>query len=198
MYYTESLDRLVKALAKLPGIGSRSAQKLAFYLMKISKEEAKELAQAIVDIKEKTNYCSICNNFSEEKLCSICKNPDRDNSTVCVVEEPNDIIAIEKIGVYKGTYHVLMGAISPLDGIGPDDLRIEELLGRISTAGVKEVILATNPNTEGEATAIYLGKIISPLGVIVTRIARGIPVGGNIEYTDQATLAKAMEKRGAL
>ena len=198
MYYTESLDRLVKALAKLPGIGSRSAQKLAFYLMKISKEEAKELAQAIVDIKEKTNYCSICNNFSEEKLCSICKNPDRDNSTVCVVEEPNDIIAIEKIGVYKGTYHVLMGAISPLDGIGPDDLKIEELLRRISAANVKEVILATNPNTEGEATAIYLGKIISPLGVIVTRIARGIPVGGNIEYTDQATLAKAMEKRGAL
>ena len=198
MYYTESLDRLVKALAKLPGIGSRSAQKLAFYLMKISKEEAKELAQAIVDIKEKTNYCSICNNFSEGKLCSICKNPDRDSSTVCVVEEPNDIIAIEKIGVYKGTYHVLMGAISPLDGIGPDDLRIEELLGRISATGVKEVILATNPNTEGEATAIYLGKIISPLGVIVTRIARGIPVGGNIEYTDQATLAKAMEKRGAL
>jgi len=198
VYYTESLDRLVKALAKLPGIGSRSAQKLAFYLMKISKEEAKELAQAIVDIKEKTNYCSICNNFSEEKLCSICKNPDRDNSTVCVVEEPNDIIAIEKIGVYKGTYHVLMGAISPLDGIGPDDLRIEELLKRISVADVKEVILATNPNTEGEATAIYLGKIISPLGVIVTRIARGIPVGGNIEYTDQATLAKAMEKRGAL
>jgi len=198
VYYTESLDRLVKALAKLPGIGSRSAQKLAFYLMKISKEEAKELAQAIVDIKEKTNYCSICNNFSEEKLCSICKNPDRDNSTVCVVEEPNDIIAIEKIGVYKGTYHVLMGAISPLDGIGPDDLKIEELLRRISAANVKEVILATNPNTEGEATAIYLGKIISPLGVIVTRIARGIPVGGNIEYTDQATLAKAMEKRGAL
>ena len=198
MYYTESLDRLVKALAKLPGIGSRSAQKLAFYLMKISKEEAKELAQAIVDIKEKTNYCSICNNFSEEKLCSICKNPDRDNSTVCVVEEPNDIIAIEKIGVYKGTYHVLMGAISPLDGIGPDDLKIEELLGRISATGVKEVILATNPNTEGEATAIYLGKIISPLGVIVTRIARGIPVGGNIEYTDQATLAKAMEKRGEI
>jgi len=198
VYYTESLDRLVKALAKLPGIGSRSAQKLAFYLMKISKEEAKELAQAIVDIKEKTNYCSICNNFSEEKLCSICKNPDRDNSTVCVVEEPNDIIAIEKIGVYKGTYHVLMGAISPLDGIGPDDLKIEELLRRISAANVKEVILATNPNTEGEATAIYLGKIISPLGVIVTRIARGIPVGGNIEYTDQATLAKAMEKRGEI
>ena len=197
MYYTKSLDRLVKALAKLPGIGSRSAQKLAFYLMKISKEEAKELAQAIVDIKEKTNYCSICNNFSEEKLCSICKNPDRDNSTVCVVEEPNDIIAIEKIGIYKGTYHVLMGAISPLDGIGPDELRIKELLKRISS-GVKEVILATNPNTEGEATAMYLGKIIKPLGIKVTRIARGIPVGGNIEYTDQATLAKAMEKRGAL
>ena len=197
MYYTESLDRLVKALAKLPGIGSRSAQKLAFYLMKISKEEAKELAQAIVDIKEKTNYCSICNNFSEEKLCSICKNPDRDNSTVCVVEEPNDIIAIEKIGIYKGTYHVLMGAISPLDGIVPDELRIKELLKRISS-GVKEVILATNPNTEGEATAMYLGKIIKPLGVKVTRIARGIPVGGNIEYTDQATLAKAMEKRGEI
>ena len=178
--------------------GPRSAQKMAFHLMKIPIEEARELAQAIVDIKEKTRYCSICNNFSEGEYCPICINQGRDKSIICVVEEPNDIIAIEKIGVYKGTYHVLMGAISPLDGIGPDDLRIEELLKRISAADVKEVILATNPNTEGEATAIYLGKIISPLGVIVTRIARGIPVGGNIEYTDQATLAKAMEKRGAL
>lgn len=197
MYYTESLDKLVKELGKLPGIGPRSAQKMAFHLMKISKEEARELAQAIVDIKEKTRYCSICNNLSEGEYCPICINPGRDKSIICVVEEPNDIIAIEKIGVYKGTYHVLMGVISPLDGIGPDDLKIKELLERIS-AGVKEVILATNPNTEGEATAMYLGKIIKPLGIKVTRIARGIPVGGNIEYTDQATLAKAMEKRGEL
>ena len=197
MYYTESLDKLVKELGKFPGIGPRSAQKLAFHIMKIPKEEARELAQAIVDIKEKTRHCSICNNFSEGEYCPICANPGRDKSIICVVEEPNDIIAIEKIGVYKGTYHVLMGAISPLDGIGPDDLRIKELLERIS-AGVKEVILATNPNTEGEATAMYLGKIIKPLGIKVTRIARGIPVGGNIEYTDQATLAKAMEKRGEL
>lgn len=197
MYYTESLDKLVKELGKLPGIGSRSAQKMAFHLLKIPKEEARELAQAIVDIKEKTRYCSICNNFSEGKYCPICIDPGRDKSIICVIEEPNDIIAIEKIGVYKGTYHVLMGAISPLDGIGPDELRIKELLGRIS-ADVKEVILATNPNTEGEATAMYLGKIIKPLGTKVTRIARGIPVGGNIEYTDQATLAKAMEKRGEI
>lgn len=197
MYYTESLDKLVKELGKLPGIGPRSAQKMAFHLMKIPIEEARELAQAIVDIKEKTRYCSICNNFSEGEYCPICIDPSRDKSIICVVEEPNDIIAIEKIGVYKGTYHVLMGAISPLDGIGPDDLRIKELLGRIS-ADVKEVILATNPNTEGEATAMYLGKIIKPLGIKVTRIARGIPVGGNIEYTDQATLAKAMEERGEL
>ncbi|MBU0478122.1 recombination mediator RecR [bacterium] len=197
VYYTESLDKLVKELGKLPGIGSRSAQKMAFHLLKIPKEEARELAQAIVDIKEKTRYCSICNNFSEGKYCPICIDPGRDKSIICVIEEPNDIIAIEKIGVYKGTYHVLMGAISPLDGIGPDELRIKELLGRIS-ADVKEVILATNPNTEGEATAMYLGKIIKPLGTKVTRIARGIPVGGNIEYTDQATLAKAMEKRGEI
>lgn len=197
MYYTESLDKLVKELGKFPGIGPRSAQKLAFHIMKIPKEEARELAQAIVDIKEKTRHCSICNNFSEGEYCPICANPARDKSIICVVEEPNDIIAIEKIGVYKGTYHVLMGAISPLDGIGPDDLRIKELLERIS-AGVKEVILATNPNTEGEATAMYLGKIIKPLEIKVTRIARGIPVGGNIEYTDQATLAKAMETRGEL
>ncbi len=197
MYYTESLDKLVKELGKFPGIGPRSAQKLAFHIMKIPKEEARELAQAIVDIKEKTRHCSICNNFSEGEYCPICANPGRDKSIICVVEEPNDIIAIEKIGIYKGTYHVLMGAISPLDGIGPDELRIKELLKRISS-DVKEVILATNSNTEGEATAMYLGKIIKPSGIKVTRIARGIPVGGNIEYTDQATLAKAMEKRGEL
>ncbi|MCK4401246.1 recombination protein RecR [bacterium] len=197
MYYTESLDKLVKELGKFPGIGPRSAQKLAFHIMKIPKEEARELAQAIVDIKEKTRHCSICNNFSEGEYCPICANPGRDKSVICVVEEPNDIIAIEKIGIYKWTYHVLMGAISPLDGICPDDLKIKELLKRISS-GVKEVILATNSNTEGEATAIYLGRIIKPLGIKVTRIARGIPVGGNIEYTDQATLAKAMEKRGEL
>lgn len=197
MYYTESLDKLVKELGRLPGIGPRSAQKMAFHLMKIPKEEARELAQAIVDIKEKTRYCSICNNFSEGEHCQICTSPARDKEIICVVEEPNDVIAIEKIGIYKGTYHVLMGAISPLDGIGPDDLKIKELLKRISS-GIKEVILATNSNTEGEATAMYLGKIIKPLGVKVTRIARGIPVGGNIEYTDQATLAKAMEKRGEL
>lgn len=197
MYYTESLDKLVKELGRLPGIGPRSAQKMAFHLMKIPIEEARELAQAIVGIKEKTRYCSICNNFSEGEYCPICIDPSRDKSIICIVEEPNDIIAIEKIGVYKGTYHVLMGAISPLDGIGPDDLRIKELLGRISS-GIKEVILATNPNTEGEATAMYLGRIIKPLGIKVTRIARGIPVGGNIEYTDQATLAKAMEKRGEI
>ncbi len=197
MYYTGSLDKLVKELGKFPGIGPRSAQKLAFHIMKISKEEARELAQAIVDIKEKTRHCSICNNFSEGEYCPICANPGRDKSIICVVEEPNDIIAIEKIGVYKWTYHVLMGAISPLDGICPDDLKIKELLKRISS-DVKEVILATNSNTEGEATAMYLGRIIKPLGIKVTRIARGIPVGGNIEYTDQATLAKAMEKRGEL
>ena len=197
MFYTESLEKLVKELGKFPGVGPRSAQKLAFHLMKTSKEEAMGLAQAIVDIKEKTRYCSICNNLSEGEHCTICTNPGRDKSIICVVEEPNDINAIEKTGTYKGTYHVLMGAISPLDGICPDDLRIKELIVRIS-AGAKEVILATNPNTEGEATAMYLGKIIKPLEVKVTRIARGVPVGGNIEYTDQATLAKAMEKRGEL
>jgi len=197
VYYTESLDKLVKELGKFPGIGPRSAQKLAFHIMKIPKEEARQLAQAIVNIKEKTRHCSICNNFSEGEYCPICADQSRDKSIICVVEEPNDIIAIEKIGAYKWTYHVLMGAISPLDGIGPDDLRIKELLERISS-GVKEVILATNSNTEGEATAMYLDKTIKPLGIKVTRIARGIPVGGNIEYTDQATLAKAMEKRGEL
>ena len=198
MFYTESLEKLVKELGKFPGVGPRSAQKLAFHLMKTSKEEARELAQAIIDIKEKIRYCSICNNLSEGEHCAICTNPGRDKSIICVVEEPKDINAIEKTGTYKGTYHVLMGAISPLDGMCPDDLRIEGLIERISSAGVKEVILATNPNTEGEATAMYLGKILKPLEVKVTRIARGIPVGGNIEYTDQATLAKSMEKRGEL
>ncbi|MCK5594828.1 recombination protein RecR [bacterium] len=197
MFYTESLEKLVKELGKFPGIGPRSAQKLAFHIMKTPKEEARELAQAIIDIKEKTRYCSICNNLSEGERCAICVDPSRDKNIICVVEEPNDINAIEKTGTYKGTYHVLMGAISPLDGICPDDLKIEELIERIS-AGAKEVILATNPDTEGEATAMYLGKIIKPLEIKVTRIARGIPVGGNIEYTDQATLAKAMEKRGEL
>ncbi|MDN5293685.1 MAG: recombination protein RecR [Eubacteriales bacterium] len=190
LYYTPSVARLIEELAKLPGIGPRTAQRLAFHLLNQPKERAMALAQAIVDAREKVGYCSICCNLTDEDPCQICSDIKRDRSIICVVEEPKDVIAMEKTREYRGLYHVLQGAISPMDGVGPDDLKIRELLQRINEE-VEEVVLATNPNVNGEATALYLAKILKPLGVKVTRLAHGIPVGGDIEFADEATLARA-------
>ena len=191
---SESISRLIDELAKMPGIGPKSAQRLAFYILKIPLEEAGSLSEAIKDVKEKVRRCSRCFNLTEEDLCIICRDQNRDASLVCVVEEANDVLALEKVSEYHGTYHVLGGALSPLDGIGPDDLHVEELLARLQ-GEVKEVILATNPNVEGEATALYLMKLIRPLNIKITRVARGLPVGGDLEYADQATLSRALEDR---
>lgn len=191
---TDSIDRLIEEFSKLPGIGQKSAQRLAFYILKIKKEEAKKLAQAILGVKDKVAYCSVCFNLTEDDPCRICKDKKRDSSVICVVEEANDVVAVEKTNQYKGLYHVLGGVLSPLDGIGPDELRIKELMSRLKK-GVKEVILATNPSAEGEATAVYLSKLIKPMGIKVTRIARGLPAGGDLEYADMATLSKALEGR---
>ncbi len=178
----------------MPGIGRKSAQRLAFYVLKIKKDEAKKLASAILAVKDKVTYCSVCFNLTEEDPCKICKDKERDSSLICVVEEANDVTAVENTNQYKGLYHVLGGVLSPLNGIGPDELRVKELMLRLKK-GVKEVILATNPSTEGEATAVYLSKLIKPMGIKVTRIARGLPAGGALEYADMATLSKALEGR---
>jgi len=191
---SESVDRLIEEFSKLPGIGRKTAMRLAFYILKEDKSEADRLAQALLDVKERVKYCSICFNITETDPCFVCQDEKRDKSIICVVEEANDVLALEKTGEYKGLYHVLGGALSPLDGIGPDNLRAKELLLRLKD-GVSEVILATNPNVEGEATAIYLSKLIKPLGIKVTRIARGLPVGGDLEYADQVTLMRALEGR---
>ena len=189
----DPLTRLVEQLQKLPGIGAKGAQRLAFYILKNTRDEADRLCDAIRDVKERVTYCSTCNNITETDPCVFCSNADRDHRLICVVEEPPNVSAIEKTREFKGVYHVLMGALSPLQGIGPDDLRIKGLLARVSD-GV-EVILATNPNVEGEATAIYLARLLKPLGVRVTRIAMGVPVGSDLEYTDEVTMHKAMEGR---
>jgi recombination protein RecR len=193
-YLSNSMQRAIEELSKLPGIGKKSAQRLVFYLLKLPREEVIALAKSLVDVKDKASYCSVCFNITETNPCSICTNDKRDRSIICVVEEANDVIAFEKTGEYKGLYHVLGGALSPLDGIGPDDLKIIELLARLKD-GVTEVILANNPNVEGEATALYLSKLIKPLGIKMTRIARGIPVGTDIEYADEITLTRALEGR---
>ncbi len=191
---SQSIIQLIDELAKMPGIGPKSAQRLAFYLLKSPQEAAFALANAIKDVKEKVRQCSICFNFTEEDPCSICQSDTRDSTTICVVGDANDVLALEKVGEYKGLYHVLGGVLSPLDGIGPDDLHIKELMVRLRQ-GVKEVILATNPNVEGEATALYLMKLIKPLEITVTRVARGLPMGSDLEYADQATLTRALEDR---
>ena len=191
---TDSVERLVEELSKLPGIGRKTAQRMAFYILKLRRDEALKLSQAILDVKDKVKYCSVCFNITEEDPCNICKDTKRDRSIICVVEEPKDVLALEKTNQYRGLYHVLGGVLSPLDGIGPDDLRTKELMTRLKE-NVKEVIIATNPNVEGEATAIYLAKLIKPLGIKVTRIARGIPAGGELEYADTTTLANAIEGR---
>ena len=191
----DSIEKLIEEFSNFPGIGKKTAQRMAFFVLKQRQEESEALAQAILDVKSKVRYCSVCFNITEDDPCSICKDVKKDRSTICVVEEANDVVALEKTNQYKGLYHVLGGVLSPLDGIGPEDLKIKELLSRLKDKQIKEVILATNPSTEGEATAIYLSRLIKPLGVKVTRIARGLPAGGDLEYADQTTLANALEGR---
>lgn len=191
----EPLVRLTGALQKLPGIGAKSAQRLAFHLLKQSREEADQLCDAIRDVKERIVHCSVCSNITDCDPCFYCTDAGRDRGVLCVVEDPHNVDAIEKTGDFRGAYHVLMGALSPLKGVGPDDLRIAGLLERVGGGEVAEVILATNPNVEGEATAIYLARLLKPLGVRVSRIAMGVPVGSDLEYADEITMLKAMEGR---
>ena len=194
-YYPEPVARLIDALQRLPGIGPKTAQRLTFYMLKRPTDEVRELGDALIAVKEKITYCRTCFNVTDEDPCRICGDPRRDDHVICVVEEPNDLLAMERTGEFRGRYHVLLGALSPLDGIGPDDLKIRELLARLEDRETTEVILATNPNVEGEATALYLAKLLRPLVGRLTRIARGLPVGGDLEYADQVTLSKALEGR---
>jgi recombination protein RecR len=189
------VQSLVDELGRLPGIGPKSAQRIAFYLLKAAPEDAKRLAKAVVEAKERVSWCRRCFNFAEGELCVYCRDDRRDSSVLCVVEEPRDIVAVERTQEYRGRYHVLLGAISPIEGIGPEQLKIRELLARVGDEGVQEVILATNPNIEGEATAMYLARLLKPLGLRVTRIASGLPVGGDLEYADEVTLGRALEGR---
>ena len=193
--YTPALQKLIDELGKLPGVGPKSAQRIAFHLIKIPEQEALSLADAIQQAKQKVRFCETCFNMSDEAICEICSDSQRDSSLVCVVEEPRDIVALERTREYKGLYHVLQGAINPIDGIGPEQLKIRELLDRLKGNTVVEVILCTNPNIEGEATAMYLAKLIEPLGIQVSRIASGLPVGGDLEYADELTLGRALEGR---
>ena len=194
MSLPDSLLRLVEELQRLPGIGPKGAQRLAFHILRTPREDAERLAAALVDVKAKVTYCSVCNNITDAETCDFCRSDRRDQHVICVVEEPQNVSAIEKTREFKGVYHVLMGALSPLHGVGPDDLRIKGLLARVEQ-GVSEVILATNPTVEGEATALYLARLLKPLGVRVTRIAMGVPVGSDLEYTDEVTMHKALEGR---
>ncbi len=193
--YEGPIQDLIDELSRLPGIGPKSAQRLAFHLVKAPADEARRLARAIQRAKELMRFCKECGNVAEGELCRICRDAGRDITTICVVEEPKDVAAIEKAGVIKGRYHVLGGAISPLDGIGPEDLRVQELLDRVQRDGVTEVILATNPNLEGNATAMYVAALLKPAGILVTRLASGLPVGGDLEYADEITLGQALEGR---
>lgn len=196
--YSELMTKLVEALSKLPGIGKRSAERIVFYLLKTRQEESLALGELIKQLREQVVFCSICHNFSDEKICHICADPGRDQGIICVVEDPKDVAAIEKTGDYAGVYHVLLGALSPLDGIGPDQICIQDLLERVKTRKIREIILATNPNTEGDTTALYLARVLETFKIKITRIARGIPVGSHIEYTDQATLARSLSGRQPL
>jgi recombination protein RecR len=194
-YYPEPVARLIEALTLLPGIGPKTAQRLAFFLLKRPAAEVAALAESLSQLKALIVHCSVCFNVTQDDPCRICQDPRRDARALCVVEEPNDLLALERTGGFRGRYHVLLGALSPLDGIGPEDLKVRELLARLERAPVEEIILATNPSVEGEATAIYLAKLLKPLSVRITRIARGLPVGGDLEYADEVTLAKALEGR---
>ena len=189
------IENLIEQFAKLPGIGRKTAERLAFHILNMPKEYAAQMADALLNAKEKICFCEVCQNLTDVSPCAICSDTRRDRSTICVVESPKDVIAMEKMREYKGLYHVLHGALSPMDGVGPDDLQIASLLARIGAGGVNEVIMATNPTVSGEATAMYLCKLLKPLGVRVTRIAHGLPVGGDLEYADEVTLLRAMEGR---
>ena len=196
MEYTPvSLKRLMECFAALPGIGRKTAQRLAFHVLDMPEEQAKGFAQAILEAKEKIHSCKVCQNFTDKEICDICASPERDGSVICVVEDPKDVMAFERLREYRGLYHVLHGLISPLDGIGPESIRIKELLVRLQEEDVREIIMATNPTIEGEATAMYLSKLLKPMGYRVTRLAFGIPVGGELEYADNVTLNKALENR---
>jgi len=194
-YYPKPMRTLINELAKLPGIGPKTAQRLAFHLFTTPREEVQKLATAMLETKDQLTFCTICGHLTEESPCLLCRDPGRDHALLCVVEEPKDVIALEKTREFKGVYHVLHGALSPLEGIGPEELTINKLLERLQTGKIREVILACDPNMEGEATAQYLARIIKPLEVKVTRLARGLPVGGDLEYIDEVTLGKALEGR---
>lgn len=195
--YGASVTKLIEQFEKLPGIGHKSAQRMAFYVLGRSQEEAEEFAEAIKTARRELKYCRVCQNMSDREICDICKNPVRDNGKICVVEDPRDVLAMERSKVFNGRYHVLHGVMSPINDIGPDDIKIKELLARIDD-GISEVIVATNPNVEGEATAMYIARLLKPLGVTVTRIAHGVPVGGDLEYVDEVTIARALENRKEL
>lgn len=194
-YFALPLQNLIEEFEKLPGIGSKTAQRLAFFTLNRSEDEVKKFASAIINAKEQLCYCSVCQNLSDSEVCSVCSNSSRDHSVICVVESPRDVLQIEKTNEFNGVYHVLHGAISPMDNVGPDDIRIKELVGRVSGGDIKEVIMATNPNLEGETTAMYISKLIKPFGINVTRIAHGVPVGGELEFADEVTLSKALKWR---
>ena len=197
-YYAKPLNKLINELSRLPGIGGKTAQRLAFHILSMDEKEVYELADAIRGAKETMTYCSICGNLTDTDPCSICSDESRDKNTICVVESPKDVAAMEKIREYRGYYHVLHGAISPMDGIGPDDINLKSLIHRLQDERVREIIIATNPNIEGEATAMYIARLIKPSGIKVSRIAHGIPVGGDLEYADEVTLLKAVEGRREL
>ncbi len=196
--FAEPLARLIEEFKRLPGIGQKSAQRLAFHMLRAPREEAERLSQALLDVKDKLGFCSVCNNISDAELCPYCRDPHRDRSVICVVEEPHNILPIETTRTYRGLYHVLHGAISPLRGVGPEQLKIKSLLERLQDGGVEEIIIATNPTVEGEATAAYLSRLLKPLGVRVTRIALGIPVGSDLEFADEVTMSKSLENRREL
>jgi recombination protein RecR len=194
-FYAAPIAKLIDELSKLPGVGNKTAQRLAFHILNMSPEDVEQLSNAITNAKRNIKYCRVCCNITDSEVCGICSNTKRDSSLICVVEDPKDVVAMEKTREYKGLYHVLNGAISPMEGIGPEEIRIKELLKRVSDTEVSEIILATNPNIEGEATAMYISRLLKPAGVKVTRIAHGVPVGGDLEYADEVTLMKALEGR---
>ncbi len=196
--HAQPISRLIQELTKLPGVGEKTASRLAMHILRVSREDAESLARAILEVKEKIRPCSLCFNLTDQDPCRICRDPKRDGEVICVVSGPEDLIALEKSGGFRGLYHVLHGVLSPLEGVGPKDLRISELLSRLRGEKVKEVILATNPSVEGEATAQYLSQIIKPLGIRVTRIARGVPMGGDLQYIDEVTLSKSLENRSPI
>ena len=197
-YYSPSIEKLIESFEKLPSIGHKTAQRLAFYMLDLSNEEAEEFTNSILNAKKNLHFCSKCFNISDTDPCNICSNPKRDQSIICVVEDVRDVIEMERTHEFNGVYHVLHGSISPMNGVGPDDIKIKELLNRLMNGEVKEIILATNPRVEGEATSMYISKLVKPLGIKTTRIARGIPVGGDLEYTDEITLTKALEGRSEI